>query len=91
MLPVFIFDTNILNQLPDKKDKSVTFIHQTLEYLNTVLKQHGSSIYVLHDTPEAAFRKISKRFDIKEVFTNHDYEPYAIERDSKIKDFLAQK
>ncbi len=91
VLPVFIFDTNILNQLPEKKDKRVVFIHQTLEKLNTIFKKYGSSLYVLNENPVAAFESICKIVDVKEVFTNHDYEPYAIERDAKIKEFLYQK
>lgn len=91
VLPVFIFDTNILNQLSDKKDKRVNFIYQTLEQINAEVKENSSSLFVLNDTPLAAFEKICKTFDVKEVIANHDYEPYAIERDAKIKDFLAQK
>ena len=91
ILPVFIFDTDILNKLSDKKDKRVAFIHQSLEKLNAILKENGSSLYVLHDTAQAAFEKICRQFEVKEVFANHDYEPYAMDRDAKIKDFLSLK
>ena len=91
VLPVFIFDTNILDKLDNKKDKRVAFIHQTLSQINSVLKEHKSSLYVLNDTPLEAFKKICKEFDVKEVFANHDYEPYAIERDERIKEFLNKR
>ena len=91
VLPVFIFDIHILDHLPDKKDKRVSFIHQTLEKINSDLKKHKSSLYVLNDTPLEAFKNICTNFNVKEVFTNHDYEPYAIERDLKIKQFLQEK
>ena len=91
VLLVFIFDTEILKKLPNKKDKRLVFIHWVLQQINTAIKNHGSSIYVLHDTPVAAFEKICDEFDVKEVFANHDYEPYAAERDTEIKDFLAAK
>jgi deoxyribodipyrimidine photo-lyase len=91
VIPLFIFDTNILNQLPDKKDKRVNFIYQTLEELNGITTVSGSSFLILNDSPLNAFEKICKRFNVKEVFANHDYEPYAIERDRLIKNFLAQK
>ena len=90
VLPVFIFDTLILNKLPHKKDKRVAFIHQVLQEIKEELKNSDSSLYVLHDTPLAAFKKICEEFVVKEVFTNRDYEPYAIERDNTIKTFLEE-
>ncbi len=91
VLPVFIFDTNILEKLSDKKDKRVFFIYHSLEELNTILKDNGSALYVLHDTPLVAFEKICDGFSVKAVFTNHDYEPYATERDTAIGNFLKSK
>src|SRR5690242_9610577 len=91
VLAVFLFDKTILNQLDDKKDKRVSFIYKTLAQINAELQEHHSSLYVLHDTPVKAFEKICSDFDVKEVFTNHDYEPYAIERDAEIKSFLEGK
>jgi deoxyribodipyrimidine photo-lyase len=91
VLPVFIFDKNILGNLEDKKDKRVSFIYKTIEQTNSELKKHNSSLCVLTDTPLNAFEKICNTFTVREVFTNHDYEPYAIERDNKIKEFLSKK
>ncbi|MGZ3899214.1 MAG: cryptochrome/photolyase family protein [Bacteroidia bacterium] len=91
VLPVFIFDANILSQLEDIKDKRVDFIHQAILHLQNQLKHFNSDIKVIHDEPLSAFGKLVKEFKIKSVFTNHDYEPYAIERDEKIKFFLEGK
>ncbi len=91
VLPVFIFDKNILNNLTDKKDKRVSFIHQTLEVLNIFLTKKGSSLLVLFDDPINAFKVICESFAVKDVFTNHDYEPNAIDRDFKIKEWLKTK
>ena len=93
-LPVllfFIFDQKILSQLSDKADKRVTFIHQTLSRLNEELRPFNSSIYVVHDTPLHAFQQLLEKFEIKEVFANHDYEPYAVSRDQEIKGFLKNR
>lgn len=93
-LPVllfFIFDQKILSQLFDKADKRVTFIHQTLSRLNEELRPFNSSIYVVHDTPLHAFQQLLEKFEIKEVFANHDYEPYAVSRDQEIKGFLKNR
>lgn len=91
VLPVFIFDSNILDKLSDKKEKRINFIHQILEQLNNTIKENGSSLFVLNDQPSVAFEKLCNSFDVKEVFANHDYEPYAIERDTLIKNHLAQR
>ena len=90
-MPIFIFDSNILDKLSEKKDKRVVFIHQALEQINDELMENGSSLYVLHDTPLEAFKTICSEFDVKEVYANHDYEPYAIERDTAIRKFLTEK
>lgn len=91
VLVLFIFDPFILDKLTDKKDRRVSFIYQALEGLKVQLNKQGSSIYVLHDSPQAAFERICGEFDVKAVFTNHDYEPYAIARDRGIGDYLTAR
>lgn len=91
VLVIFVFDKNILEKLSDKKDKRVEFIHQNLEKLNRELQKNGSSLMVLHETPKKAFQKLVKDFEVKEVYANHDYEPYAIQRDREIGEFLKEK
>ncbi|NEU09729.1 deoxyribodipyrimidine photo-lyase [Flavihumibacter sp. R14] len=89
VLLIFIFDTLILEKLPDKNDRRVSFIHQSLRNLQEALRERGSSLLILHGEPPACFEKLCSRFDVKNVFTNHDYEPYAIDRDAKIGSMLA--
>jgi deoxyribodipyrimidine photo-lyase len=91
VLPIFIFDPDILDKLSDKKDKRVTFIHQTLEQLNEILKSNGSSLCVLHEKVDIAFDRLTEEYTVREVFVNHDYEPYAIKRDLNIKALLESK
>ncbi|MEO5643037.1 MAG: deoxyribodipyrimidine photo-lyase [Bacteroidia bacterium] len=91
LLPVFIFDKEILGKLSDKKDARVSFIHKTLEALNAELVKKGSSLFVVYDSSLKAFEKICTTFDVKQVFTNHDYEPQAIRRDAEIAAFLESK
>lgn len=83
VLPIFIFDKNILSELP-KDDARVTFIHQLLSEINDGLKKHGSSLAVFHGEPEAVFEKLLQSHEIQTVFTNHDYEPYARKRDKAV-------
>jgi deoxyribodipyrimidine photo-lyase len=88
VLPLFIFDTDILNDLQDKKDARVTFIHDQLVKINEQLKKKGSSILIKHGRPEEVYKSLLDEFTIKTVYTNHDYEPYAQSRDEQIKALL---
>lgn len=91
VLPIFIFDTEILSKLENKEDKRVDFIIQTLQVLNQYLEKSGKSIKVLHGKPLAIFKELSEQYNLESVFCNEDYEPSAIKRDEEIKDFLNQK
>ena len=84
VIPLFIFDNEILNKLENKKDSRVAFIHNTLLQMQEQLKEISSSMVVLYSTPEKAFKQLIKDYDIANVFTNRDYEPYATERDNAI-------
>lgn len=89
VLPVFIFDPAILDKLKDRDDRRIHFIQNQLKKLNDELKVFGSSLLVIHDQVIPAFEKLREQFIVKEVYTNHDYEPYAIDRDSKVAEFLS--
>jgi deoxyribodipyrimidine photo-lyase len=89
VLPIFIFDTNILGELP-KDDPRVTFIHELLEKINAGLKKHGRSLAVFHGDPEAVFKKLIETHKISTVFANRDYEPYGTNRDAGIEKLLSQ-
>ena len=89
VLPIFIYDTEILDQLP-KDDARVNFIYNTLQNMRSTLqKEHDSSIAMFHGKPLEIYEQLVDEYDIHSVFTNHDYEPYAKERDDNIKSFLA--
>lgn len=85
VLPLFIFDTNILDKLEDKSDKRVDLIRQILVQISTSLQQTGSSLLVKYGKPEEVFEKLSKEYHIQGIYTNRDYEPYAISRDLSVK------
>jgi deoxyribodipyrimidine photo-lyase len=90
VLPVFIFDTNILDDLSDKKDKRVAFVHRQIECLQKQLIALGSTIKCFHGTPLEAFKELISVYSVGQVITNKDYEPYAKQRDSEIEDFLQE-
>ena len=91
VLPIFIFDKEILDKLP-KDDARVTFIFETLRKMRSTLQdEHGSSLAMYYNSPEKVFEQLSQDFEIASVFTNRDYEPYAKERDEKITSLLEEK
>ncbi|WP_027376333.1 cryptochrome/photolyase family protein [Kaistella palustris] len=91
VLPVFIFDTDILSQLENKEDRRVDFIVQALEMLNDFLENKGKAISVLYGKPLNIFKDLTEEFEIKNVFANEDYEPYAIRRDDEVRKSLELK
>jgi len=88
VLPIFIFDTHILNNLTHKNDKRVSFIYQQIKELEASLNQLGASLWVINDTPLNGFKKICSTYDVDSLFFNSDYEPYGIRRDQEITTFL---
>lgn len=89
VLPIFIFDTYILNQLEDKADRRIDFIYQALGAMQSELEGLNSSLQVFYGKPIEAFKSISSLYAIENVYANHDYEPYAQKRDEEIRNILS--
>lgn len=89
VLPLFIFDTNILDKLEDKADRRVEFIHQEIERLNEELKEYGSALLVKYGDPMEIWADLVRQYAVNTVFTNRDYEPYAQQRDAEVEKLLA--
>lgn len=90
VLPIFIFDKSILSKLPPD-DKRVSFIWQEVKALKEQLEQnYNSSILVKEEEPKEFFRSLLTKYDVKSVFFNRDYEPYAITRDKEVYEFLKE-
>ena len=88
VLPIFIFDPAILAGLP-RNDTRVTFIHDTLQALRAELEaKYASSIALYHGKPLDVFAHILRSHPVAAVYTNHDYEPYARERDEAVRQWL---
>lgn len=90
VLPIFIFDTEIIDELP-ADDTRVTFIFNKLQEIQIELKQIGSQLSIYHGSPTCIFDEITSQFQIQSVYANHDYEPYAQDRDKSIKNILSKK
>lgn len=87
VLPIFIFDSNILDELEDN-DPRISFIHQCLETINKDLKKYNSSIKCIYGNPCEVFKELINEFPVSDVYINKDYEPYSRERDKAIFELL---
>jgi len=91
VVPIFIFDKNILDKLDDKADKRVAFIFAAVQEMQIKLVALGSSLEVFYSTPEEAFKKLLEKYTIKKVVANNDYEPYALDRELTVVKLLKAK
>ena len=91
VLPVFVFDTKILDKLASRNDARVSFIYSQVQKLKNELEKLGSSLFVFHGEPVEMFEKLVADYQVETVLTNHDYEPYANERDERVAKFLQSK
>jgi len=82
VLPIFIFDKNILNKLPSI-DKRVTFIYKSVLELKKKLQGLGLDLAIFYDEPINVFTKLKEKgFD--EVLCSVDFDSYAKKRDEEI-------
>ncbi|MEO8404521.1 MAG: deoxyribodipyrimidine photo-lyase [Chitinophagaceae bacterium] len=88
VVPIFIFDRHILDELDDRTDRRVEFIHHALEEMQQALIKKGSTLDVRYGVPEKIFPQLLKDYQVEKVFTNHDYDPYAGKRDADISTLL---
>ncbi|NVK03298.1 MAG: deoxyribodipyrimidine photo-lyase [Flavobacteriia bacterium] len=91
VLPLFIFDSIILDKLEDEDDARVEFIHSELSKVKKAYEKAGGSLIVRHGKPIEVWKSICEEFNVKAVYTNRDYEPYAQGRDKEIYSFLSEK
>src|SRR6185436_9753190 len=88
VVPVFIFDRNILDELEERTDRRVEFIHNSLAQLQEQLIEMGSTFDIRYGFSGEVWKQLINEYEIKNVFTNHDYEPYAKQRDGDIAKLL---
>lgn len=90
VVPLFIFDDAILENLP-KNDARVGFIHETLEKIDLQLKEMGSSLVIKKGKTHEVWQNLLSEFEVQQLHYNKDYEPYAIQRDLAICELLQTK
>jgi deoxyribodipyrimidine photo-lyase len=91
VLPVFVFDTDILDRLEDRDDRRVDFIHRAIADLKGELERLGSAFYVAHGRPLDVFRELATEFELRAIYANRDYEPEALKRDNEISEWISAR
>lgn len=90
VIPIFIFDQNIISELP-KNDARISFIYHQLKKMDEELKKKGSSMLIEHGNPIEVWKKLNDNYQIESVSCNKDYEPYALNRDKEVANLLKEK
>jgi deoxyribodipyrimidine photo-lyase len=90
VLPLFIFDTQIIDELPSD-DARISFIYKHLEKIHKLLLARGSSLHVYKGEPLTVWKELLARYEIQAVYANKDYEPYALERDGQLGKLLESR
>ena len=88
VVPIFIFDPNILSKLEDTHDARVSFLHERLQHLKAQLEDLGSDLLVFYDKPLNVFKSLCLQYEVTGLFFNRDYEPYARERDKAVYEYF---
>lgn len=86
----FVFDRDILDQLPSKTDRRVAFIHGSLLELDRALRKRGGGLIVRHGRAVHEVPRLAQELGVAAVFANRDYEPDAKARDASVSNTLAQ-
>jgi len=90
VLPIFIYDKNILSKL-NGTDHRLDFIQSSINNINVILNKKNKSLSTFYGNPLEVFSKLIKKYNISKVYTNTDYTPYSTQRDIKIKELLESK
>jgi len=87
VIPIFIFDQSILSKL-SANDQRVLFIYREIERLKTEYQQLGTEFQVFYGNPIDLIPELCVKFNCDAVYTNRDYEPYALDRDKQVHERL---
>ena len=86
VLPIFIFDKNILDNL-EKDDKRVTFIYKSVLELKEKLKTIGLDLAIFYGKPNKIFKRLKEK-GFNEVLCSIDFDSYAKKRDLEVEKII---
>lgn len=89
-LCLFVFDTEILDKVPDRADRRVSFLHGSIEALRADLREAGSDLLVLHGKAQevvpALVARLASSHGLVAVHVAHDHEPRRLHRDHTVQE-----
>ncbi|MDD2412378.1 MAG: deoxyribodipyrimidine photo-lyase [Bacteroidales bacterium] len=91
VLPIYIFDVDVLKRFSNADNKAVSLIYKSILRMNEKLESFESSISVFHDSVENVFNSLLQKYNVQGVYANEDYESYGIKRDENIFNLLKKK
>lgn len=89
VLPVFVFDSDILARFTNKNDRRLSFIADALFEIQNKIEAHGGHLLILHGTAEELIPALAKELGVKQVMCAADYEPETRKRDASVKKQLS--
>lgn len=90
-LVVFVFDTDILDALPDRDDRRVAFLTDSVREVDARLREAGSALRVLRGSARIEIPALVASLGRPvPVFASHDFEPFGIARDAFVGRELAE-
>jgi deoxyribodipyrimidine photo-lyase len=91
----FVFDRAILDALP-RADRRVEFIRESLVDLDAQLRRLGAAagapgggLIVRHGDARDALPRLAAELGVQAVFASHDDDPFALQRDARVRGALA--
>ena len=81
----FVFDPLILDKLPSKQDRRVTFLMNCVDEVDQTLRSNESALIIRYGNPLNIIPQLAQELKVETVLANRDYEPYAKLRDSQVK------
>ena len=87
---VFVFDTDILSRLPEKADRRVEFIWESVCELQSSLRERGGDLLIVYGSAAEEIPALAVKLGVCAVFCNRDYEPEAVARDARVAEALSK-
>lgn len=91
VLPVFIVDPKEIQHFQQPSDQRMEFIYRALSVVHSKLQQRGKGLLMLQGDPITCMQHLMEHYDVRAVYANEEYEPYAQKRDAHIAALLKAK
>lgn len=84
ILPIFVFDTDILARFTNPADRRLTFIMEALVGMHDQLRKWGGGMLVLHGDAREALPRMAEAVGACRIVSAEDFEPATRARDAEV-------